>query len=346
MKIATQDSPGSSYQHSPVNNYAWGTFLDIAIKKVIPQPGTSAPIFSNAYNVAGADDTNIVFLERLLTYINKNNTDDFIDQIQILYRPNQTGNPDGLQSEENGKFLCALVQANLSTATNPAGGGGQILMRAAKDAAPISNTLNTYRDFIALLWECSIVRSGGFYLFYAVTDGNAGLPDSLFNDAAEGSVSLLITYKEEISQNFVNCAVMTDPIDTSKSMLYVESEAFTRGRSGPRAISACRRYETAAPVSARRSLSIPPARCHADDTAYWSAIQSARIYLEGNEFFLEQSGAYPVNANHNHSGDDLDPSRNSRPGRRREAVVYHSAGLWPTHARFIPSPTRFPGAGG
>ncbi len=224
VKTITQDQPDTPFIRSNVQNYGWGTLVNVAIKKI--NNGT-APIDSNAYDVQGTDDNGIVFLQRLLTYMNQKGGDSIIDQVQLLYTPDSTGNASrkGLQSEANLQYIMSLVQANLSTETNP--------ITTARTAALLKetatrNTLNTFHDFVKLLWQCSIVRSGGYYLYYTTNNGGAGLPGYLFNEDGTANISLLITYtKDAPAEGFINSVVIADTIDTAKTAVYVESELLT-----------------------------------------------------------------------------------------------------------------------
>jgi hypothetical protein len=221
LKTITQEQPNTPYVRAGVQNYGWATLVNVSIKKI---NNNDAPVSGNAYNVQGADEQGIVFLQRLLTYINQN-SDSIINQIMFLYAPNQTGNSTrhGLQSQANGAYITSLVQANLSTETNPI---TNFAFRAL--AGPPRNTLNTFKDFITLLWQCSIVRSGGYYLYYNVNDGNTGLPEYLFNEDGSASISLLISYGATVPvEGFINQVVIADTIDTEKSSVYVESELLT-----------------------------------------------------------------------------------------------------------------------
>jgi LysM repeat protein len=224
IKTITQDQPDTPFIRSNVQNYGWATLVNVAIKKIT---NGNAPIDSNAYDVQGTDDNGIVFLQRLLTYMNENGGDSIIDQIQLLYSPDNTGNASrkGLQSEANLQYIMSLVQANLSTETNPIKSGFQSKRFMA---APPRNTLNSFLDFIKLLWQCSIVRSGGYYLYYNTNNGDAGLPGYLFNDDGIANISLLITYTKDVpTEGFINNVVIADTIDTDKTTVYVESELLT-----------------------------------------------------------------------------------------------------------------------
>ncbi len=225
IKIITQDRPDTPFVKTPVQNYGWGTLLNVTIKKV---DNNSAPINANVYDVEGADEAGTLYLQRLLTYLNEKGSDSIINQVQLLYTPDRTGNGTraGLQSLADAQYTMALVQANLSTDTNPVTGN---LFGAMLDTvAPPRNTLNTFKDYISLLWKCSITRSGGYYLYYTTKDGNAGLPDYLFSEDGTANISLLVSYgSTAASQDFITHVIIADTIDTAKASVYIESEVLT-----------------------------------------------------------------------------------------------------------------------
>lgn len=223
VKTLTTTDTGTT--RAKVNNYTWGTVVNFSLQKITAADGQVTPLSNNMYNLVGADDAGTVYLQELLTYLNTHNDNDgskTIQQIQVLYQPDPTQNSEGgYISDANGAFKTAIVQANLSTETNPAEG---MLFRNAVLETPerTYNTLNSAGDFIKLLWECSIVRSGGFYFYYNNSE-NKGLPDTLFAGNGMASLALVITYDDLILNPFVNSVVIGDTIDTSNTSVYVQS---------------------------------------------------------------------------------------------------------------------------
>lgn len=218
LKVASQADPASPVVRSDVDNYAFGTLVTIDVHQI---SGVGA-VAGHICDVIGANDTGIIYLERLLAYVNRNGSG-VIDQIQILFAPNlASGTPSGVQSASNGNVAIALVQANLSTETNPA--YADVLKSFSLRSAG-QNTLNSYQNFAALLWECSIVRSGGYYLFYTTLDKGDGLPENVFDSRGAGQVQILVTYKQNLSAGFVNCAVVAQKLDTQSATVYVEADA-------------------------------------------------------------------------------------------------------------------------
>ncbi len=224
VKTLTTTESGST--KATVKNYTWSTIVNFSLQKITAVNGQITPLSNNMYNLVGADDAGTVYLQELLTYLNTNNDSDgtkTIQQIQILYQPDPTQNSaGGYVSDANGQFKTAIVQANLSTETNPVALMAMDFMSLSTPPVRDYNTLNSAGDFIKLLWECSIVRSGGFYFYYNNSE-NKGLPDTLFAGNGIANLTLVITYDNLITNPFVNGVVIGDAIDTSNTSVFVQS---------------------------------------------------------------------------------------------------------------------------
>ena len=76
----------------------------------------------------------------------------------------------------------------------------------------------------------TVVQSGGFYLTYRDTSGKS-LPDWLFAENNQGSISLLVILKSQLQspqsliRTFNNAAILGDNIDVSKSHLFARAVA-------------------------------------------------------------------------------------------------------------------------
>src|SRR3546814_7500612 len=80
-------------------------------------------------------------------------------------------------------------------------------------------------EFLTYVWESAIVGTGGYYLYYRVNGGGAGLPEHLLNGDADNIVTLLVTYHltDDVLLDFLNSAVLRDPIRIDDEILYVET---------------------------------------------------------------------------------------------------------------------------
>ncbi len=230
LLVQTLNPDGVTYTQSSIGNYGWATLVNIDIEQITAE-NNQAPVFANSYNLSGATGSDIVYLERIVAALNSG-TGPKIDQIRLLYDPNATGNAstDGVQCISDGAYEIGVVKINLSTETNPEVSSAREMVLTSEETSytpPEPNTMNSYLDFLSYTWECSIVRSGGFYLYFNEKDGNAGLPDSLFSDNPMAQVYLLVTYQGAPSGDYMNAVAIGDPVDTDTSVLFVQSEALT-----------------------------------------------------------------------------------------------------------------------
>jgi hypothetical protein len=219
---------GTNRQPVQVNYFTWATSVDITIQKISLDNSITSPLAGNMYNLIGSDDAGVSFLEKLVSYLNGN--PGLIAQVQLLYQPDPASNTKGgyvsalnNTTDNFDQVKIGIIQANLSTETNP-----EIAARmfAKPDAAapPPSNTLNTFKDFVTLLWECSIVRSGGYYLYYdEVANGGKGFPDALFSSGSTAKLEVLITFTNFGPASFTNSLVIGDAIDYSNTTVYAQS---------------------------------------------------------------------------------------------------------------------------
>ncbi|MFT6502963.1 MAG: hypothetical protein ACJASQ_003095 [Crocinitomicaceae bacterium] len=229
LLVQTLNPDGVTYTQSSIENYGWATLVNIDIE-LITAENEQAPVFDNSYNLSGATGSDIVYLERIVAALNSG-TGPEIDQIRILYDPNATGNAstDGVQCISDGAYEIGVVKINLSTETNPESSARAMVLTAEESSysPPEPNTMNSYLDFLSYTWECSITRSGGFYLYFNQKDGGAGLPDSLFSDNPMAQVYLLVTYQGAPSGDYMNAVAIGDPVDIDTSVLFVQSDALT-----------------------------------------------------------------------------------------------------------------------
>ncbi|MBN9295841.1 MAG: hypothetical protein J0I41_02470 [Filimonas sp.] len=228
------DRTAANPQPANVTNFTWATSVNITLQKIAPDDTVAqSPLQANMYNLIGTDDTGVYFLENLVTYLNSPAGSSFGGQVQLLYQPDPNANSNGgyVSTLNNTKtppdqVALAIIQANLSTETNPE----QMMafaLDAVEDNATAPNTLNSFSNFVTLLWECSIVRSGGFYLYYNnVAGGNAGLPSTLFDANGNASVQILITYNSFVPMPFLNSMVIGDNLDYNNVSIYAQSASF------------------------------------------------------------------------------------------------------------------------
>jgi hypothetical protein len=121
------------------------------------------------------------------------------------------------------------VQVNLSTETRPDSALSAEMLLTESGAEDMT-LLNTKTDFIRLLWEASITRAGGYFLYYFNQDTPGGLPDRVFNDKQEALLSLIVVYSQPADTtlqntigNYINALVTGEAIERSNTVLFAES---------------------------------------------------------------------------------------------------------------------------
>lgn len=226
--VGTHEDASQSMVISDVKCYNWATMLDLTISLPPGEDGLS-PSTANTYIMLGADQNGRDLLQSVYQYLT---TSGDSAELFLLYSPNPTSaNPSGLNSDSLDPNQTFLLKTNLSTLSH----SGPTPMMLAKVAAnadsddtTYSATLQDAADFIKLLWEDSIVYSGGYYLNYDNVNGNVGLPGQLFSQGNTATHSLFILLKSQMSgayppiYSFNNCAVIGDNIDASQANVFVQ----------------------------------------------------------------------------------------------------------------------------
>ncbi|MET1254989.1 hypothetical protein [Aliikangiella maris] len=232
VDLQTLTRQGDKTIRGKVTNLLWSTNISVNVRRLSAQDLTNTPLSANIYDLIGANDASIDLLEKMLSYINlltargTNVNQRFFKQIQFLMKPDPTQGQAGYVSSENGQLSSAIIKANLSTETNPPPPSMLLLAVSEESSEPQFNTLNSPAEFITQLWECSIVRSGGFYFYYE-TDDNKGLPDYLFNENGIAEVQIVITLQDFVAQPFINSVVTLDKLDPSKTAVFAQSPEIT-----------------------------------------------------------------------------------------------------------------------
>ncbi len=235
LMIPYLSTGGDTSTAPPVSAYGWGTLLNVTIRK-----SADAPPF--CYELVGADEAGTLLLQNLLSYMNGADNS-VINDIAILY-PNSGGG--AFLSDGNSNIVSFLLQSNLSTVTNPPTASGKRMLKSTVQAP--TGILNGHYNFVQLLWECSITRSGGFYIYYNVFESGTGFPDQLFKDSSSATINIFVTYQQQISgsapnylYNFMNSLVTGVSINPAKDVVYAQSQlqntTYTVTGSGQNAIA-------------------------------------------------------------------------------------------------------------
>jgi len=195
--------------------HAWSTIFQVTIAPVPSTADPSQPLVS-VYNLSGTDAVGGALLEALI--VSNSISAVPIAQLYIL-RGEQAGKSAGLVFDPVDATSFFVLQTNLSTASNPP--GAQATSRTSQARA--QGTIGmTPLEMLTLIWECSVVRSGGYQLYYNYED--AGLPSALFaqNGSAQLTFAVTYGYSDDRLRPFMNSVVVSQAVD-SKSELFVQA---------------------------------------------------------------------------------------------------------------------------
>jgi LysM repeat protein len=229
IMIGTQ-SANTPMQANPANCYLWTTMINIDIQH-IPD--------SNNYLVVGADEVGKGYLLDIWQYLSQSSNTDSAT-IYLLYSASPAGSDGGLISNDLDRTNTFILKTNLSTQSRSAAQPRRFA--ATEQAAPqaeaeasalpenYSASFGTAESayLIKLLWECSVVRSGGYYLNYALADGSSGLPDNLFDQHANATLTLLILFKQQKQggmqpiKSFNNSVIIGDSLDLAHANVFIQ----------------------------------------------------------------------------------------------------------------------------
>ena len=192
VEIASYDEATGGRKTTDAPYYGWASTIGFTVKKTPPQGG---PAGETTYEISGSEGNDIVLMERLLNELV--NDDSAIFSLVVTYPPNASGDaPAGVQSDDQSMLTFGIAQVNLSTVTRPP---TEFTSNLAFEDVPESEAtlLNSGPlEFIRLLWEASITRNGGFFLYYYDEARKAGLPDRIFNDRDEALINVVVLYSK------------------------------------------------------------------------------------------------------------------------------------------------------
>lgn len=222
LKVGTYNATTDLIDYQEPNFRTYGTLVDLTIKRK-----TSGSNFR--YELIGTDEVGITLLERLLL------SEAFIDgsQVQILYNAKDgdgNHNEKALSSQDINNLFTFINRVNLSTETNPT---SEIMAAFARSVDGLSTGIlnDTASEFIRFIWEASILRTGGYYLFYQYQDTNdsgdtidQGLLDYIFNDDQTANLKILIPHTTSNQPEFyMNCALTESGFSDENSMIFLEA---------------------------------------------------------------------------------------------------------------------------
>lgn len=201
--------------------HTWTTTFPIVVRRIPSAVDPSRPI-EKTYDLRGTSQGGGLLLQDLLEWWHDNGQPDIVTRIEILYPPDpaQENPPDGLVSAPYETTSIFVLQTNLSTVSNPA--NAALMSRrkrgATEDVSPIIG--QTAIELLRLVWECSIVRSGGYDFYYDAND--AGLPEYLFEQDSDVELTVVVSYDitDDVLQSFLNSVVLGQTVDTGTDSVY------------------------------------------------------------------------------------------------------------------------------
>ncbi len=216
-----------------VTRFGWATRLDFVIRQA-PDPDMPGQFIASVYEVYSTDQDGRQDLLSIVEYLRAADTPSDV-QINLLYATDPVSGGQGLRSDVVNPDGVVLLKTNLSTLTNSPKMLELTLALVADPTPPPSfdATLNQPLQFLTLLWEGSVVNSGGYYLFYRNSDGE-GLPAQLFNQTPTATLTVLVTIRPAQNspttiavQPFHNCAICTENLDPANAVVFAEPPLYT-----------------------------------------------------------------------------------------------------------------------
>jgi hypothetical protein len=166
---------------SPPLAAAAGLFVPIALRQITP-PGATKPLDS-VFELVGTDNGTRALLEMLVR--------NPVAGASVSFLLSNGGAAYATPAQAAG---IVLAKANLSTLNEPPTLLADGTFAAPAAQPPVSATLADVTDFLTLIWEESVVHSGGFYLYLsgvpatAFTGGQA--PAALFVEAGAAATQV------------------------------------------------------------------------------------------------------------------------------------------------------------
>jgi LysM repeat protein len=230
MQIGRYDESSRSMINTPVTYYGYGSLVVFTIKRV--PVVTESPATLTTYEIMGTDGNNTAILEKMVSGIGDNAS--LIATLTVAYSVDTNSTTsEGIQTDALNSLTMGIAQVNLSTETRPDTAAMAFFKTDAVQEEMV--LLNDAPQFIRLLWQASITRGGGYYLYYFNSGNNSGLPDRIFNDNNEATLSLLVLYTapqdDAIRNNittYMNVLATGEAIDTTHSVLFAEADPYLR----------------------------------------------------------------------------------------------------------------------
>lgn len=215
LEVQRYDQASGVTTTTPMGHYGWASSVQFTVKRLPPVKGAPES-YEATYEITGASAENTLVLERMVQGIG--DRDAAFAALYLGYQPGASAGTADLVAESGATMTFGIAQVNLSTVTRPPA------FLPLGDVGESPTTLNRPSELVRLLWEASITRAGGFYLYAVDTATGEGLPDSLFNDKGEATLTLVALYRDTSHlMPYVNAAATGDPLDLSSASVVATS---------------------------------------------------------------------------------------------------------------------------
>jgi LysM repeat protein len=208
----------------PMDSAVWATTIDLTVQKFPALDGVTPA----GYLLRGSDDRGAQTILDLLAYLAscQKAGEPETATSYLLYPPNQaSGNSLGYLSGALDRSACFLLKTNLSTLAHPS---NSLLAASAASPTDVRASLMPadMETFLSLVYECSVVRSGGYYLAYQTKDGQSPFPDTVFQGSDTATITLLVVLENQNASPgsaplaFNTAAVYGQNVDTSRTHIF------------------------------------------------------------------------------------------------------------------------------
>jgi LysM repeat protein len=223
----TQSDGSVTYAILSATRYA--TIIDIDIQ--IPQNAAQG-----TYLVLGADQAGMARLLALWSHLQAAGSN---ASLYLAYPDQSSTNSTGIVvSDSLNRAQTFLIKTNLSTESHgPALVSSTGLRVEARNTSLTEAPIATLEpadalNFLQMLWELSVVKTGGYYLNYAKSDQQLGLPGTLFSVGQQATIQIVCVLDDQtsgdpVALSFNNAMLVGDAVDAAAYDLVFQAVTHT-----------------------------------------------------------------------------------------------------------------------
>jgi hypothetical protein len=225
-QLGHYDEASAEMVRRDVQHYGWSTQVNFTVKRV--DADAASPASQDTYELLGAGQEDITLLARLLAEVGAD--DSRIAQVMLAYSTGSSKDTTGRLIAGGASTVMGISQVNLSTETHPPASAEASLVEP--DGVE-GGLLGKATAFVRRLWEASITRTGGFYLYYYDGEAKRGLPSAAFNSDGEATLTMVVVHARPKSNtpeddnrlhNYVNTLLVGEDVDVSQVAAFATSD--------------------------------------------------------------------------------------------------------------------------